>query len=527
MENQRVFSTESLRKYSLFFLLLLLLIFTVYAAFPTKDFYWDALIYSQFIEDSPDFGARLLHPNHLFYNALGYLAFHAARNLGFETRAIYVLQFVTIVFSAASALVFFKILKHSLRSAYLSFAFTALFAFCAAWWRFSIDADVYPISVFFLLASFYFLLPDKLPRPFLLAITHSFAMFFHELAVLFFPVVVCGLIFQSVSLERKKRMVVVVQYGLAAFLLTFGIYCLSFYLVAGTFDIKSFIAWTTSFAPDSEISWNALRSLNLTLRGHRQMFFDGSSRLFDRNAFTIILLIFFAAAALFFAFGFVKNLKEIKIWRRAVAERKIYREPLFLLCLVWITPYLLFLFFFIPANTFYRLFYFPALMLLIAAILAPFEAFRQKRRWRLAALIIALGLYNFLFYIYPNSRVRENTPLALALAANRVWSGETVVFHAANTAAFDSLDTNNRLVKYFNPPVVWKPLNFVTLEEFEREIRAITASGGAVWLDASALEKLAANPQAAGWLADNSQPAELNLPAHRMKYVRITPNAPK
>ncbi|HLL99957.1 MAG TPA: hypothetical protein VK400_02820, partial [Pyrinomonadaceae bacterium] len=175
MENQRVFSTESSRKYSLLFLALL--IFGVYAAFPTQDFYWDAIIYSQFIEDSPRFGAHLLHPNHLFYNALGYLAFQAARNLGFETRAIYVLQYVTIVFSAGSALVFFKILMHAFRGAYLSCAFTALFAFCAAWWRFSTDADVYPISVFFLLAGFYFLLPGKTPRPFLLAITHSFAMF--------------------------------------------------------------------------------------------------------------------------------------------------------------------------------------------------------------------------------------------------------------------------------------------------------------------------------------------------------------
>jgi hypothetical protein len=525
MNMARVFSKDNFRKYSLF--ILALLIFLIYTAFPTKDFYWDALIYSQFVEDSPDFGAHLLHPNHLFYNALGYLAFHAAQNLGLETRAIYVLQFVTIVFSLASALVFFKILERALNSRYLSFTLAALFAFCAAWWRFSIDADVYPISVFFLLASFYFLLPGNRPRPFLLALTHSAAMFFHELAVLFFPVAVFGLIFQTAAPERKNRIIVVLQYGFAAFLLTFGTYCLSFYAVADAFDLKSFAAWMTSFAPDSEISRSAWRSLSLTLRGHRQMFFDGSSRLFDRNVLTVILSILFGISALFFAFGFLKNLKEIKIWRQAIRERKIYRQPVFLLCLVWMIPYLLFLFFFIPGNTFYRLFYFPALILLIGTMLAPFESFRQKRRWRLAALVGALCLYNFLFYIYPNSRVRENTPLALALRANHVWSEKTVVFHAANAAAFDALDTNNRLVKYFNPAVVWKPLNFITLEEFQGEIQAIRAGGGAVWLDASAIDKLAANPQTARWLADNSRQTELNLEAHRMKYVQITLNSPK
>jgi hypothetical protein len=145
----------------------------------------------------------------------------------------------------------------------------------------------------------------------------------------------------------------------------------------------------------------------------------------------------------------------------------------------------------------------------------------------LASLAVALCLYNFLFYIYPNSKVRENTPLALAWRANQIWTGETVVFHVPNANAFDSLDTNNRLVRYFNPKVVWQPLNFITLEEFERGIQADTSGGATVWLDAAAAEKLSENPQAARWLADNSRPAELILPPYRMKYVQILPNAPK
>lgn len=525
MNNERVFSTESFGKYSLF--LFLLLVFLIYAAFPTKDFYWDAIIYSQFIEDSPNFGAHLLHPNHLFYNALGYLAFHAARNLGLAARTIYVLQLVTIVFSVLSALVFFKILRHSLRSVYLSCALAALFAFGAAWWRFSIDADVYPVSTFFLLASFYFLLPDKPARPFLVALAHSLAMLFHELAVLFFPVAVLALFFQTAALDARKRILIVLEYAFAAFLVTFGTYCLSFYLITGTLDFKALLAWMTSFASDSEISWNAWRSLSLSWRGFRQMFFDGSARLFDRNVLTVVLLIIFGAAALFFAFRFFGNFCEINIWRRALAERKIYRQPLFLLCAAWTIPYLIFLFFFIPQNTFYRLFYFPALIILLGVALAPFEARRQKRRWRLASLAALLALYNFLFYIYPNSRVRENTPLALAVEANKIWSEKTVVFHAPNAAAFDLMDTNNRLVKYFNPSVGWKPFNFVTLEEFEHEIQTAGSEGKTVWLDRTAIETIEANPPAAQWLDGNSRPAELNLPAHRMKYVRITPNAPK
>jgi hypothetical protein len=528
MDISRVFAAESSSKYSLF--ILLSLAAAVYLMFPTRDFYWDGIIYAQFIEDSPGFGAHLFHPNHLLYNFVGYLAYHAAQGLGLQTRALFVLQFVTIIFSLAGAFVFFRIVRLSFGGEYLSLALTALFAFAAAWWRFSTDADVYIISVFFLLVGFYLILPNQTARPFLAAFAHSFAMLFHELAVLFFPVVILGLLFQTASCGRRDQAETVLKYAAAAFLLTFGTYCLSFYLLTGGFDARSFFVWVTSFAPDAEVSRNAWQSLSLTLRGHRQMFLDGSSRLFDRSALSVFLLIPLVGATLILIIQVVRNRREISIWRRALAGQKIYRRPLFLLCAAWILPYLLFLFIFIPGNTFYRLFYFPAVIVLCGILFAPFENLNLARRGRLALLAIVLCLYNFLFYIYPNSRVRKNTPLALASEANRVWSEKTVVFHVP-TAAFDSLDTNNRLVRYFNPSVAWKPLNYITLEQFESEVRTINRAGGAVWLDASAFERLSADSETAAWLEQNAargnNETELNLPSHKMKYIRINANSPE
>jgi len=501
------------------------LLLSIYLVFPTREFYWDGIIYAQFIENTPDFGAHLFHPNHLFYNVIGYIAFNAAQSFGLQLRAIYVLQFVTTIFGVLCAIVFYRISKHIFRSRYLSAAMTALLAFSAAWWRFSTDADVYIISIFFLLVGFYLVLPNKEPRPYLAAIAHSFAMFFHELAALVFPAIVLGLIFQTVSLERRKRILIVAQYGFAAFLLVFGTYCLCFYLLTGTFYFKDFAGWVFSYAPEAGLSSNLWESLSLTVRGHQKLFLDGSSRLFERNAFNIILLTVFSGAAAWFLIALGRNFRELKIWLQSFREQRIYRHQVVLLCAAWIAPYLFFLFFFLPENIFYRLFYFPALIILIGTLLAPYENLNRKRRGRLALFVLLVGLYNFLFYIQPNSQIRENTSLAVALRANNLWSEKTVVFYVP-VSSFDSFDSKDRLVRYFNLPVAWKPFDSIKLKEFEAEARKIHGDGGNIWLSAAAVKKLSAMPGAAQWLTENSSAqTELDAPPLDMKYIRIVPKS--
>jgi len=64
---------------------------------------------------------------------------------------------------------------------------TLLFALSATWWKFSTDANAYIPSVFFLLLGFYLVLPDRKPRPLVLALTFFAAMCFHQLAVIALP----------------------------------------------------------------------------------------------------------------------------------------------------------------------------------------------------------------------------------------------------------------------------------------------------------------------------------------------------
>ena len=93
--------------------------------------------------------------------------------LGFTFRAIHVLQFASIVASVLSAYVLFTIARRYFRSLYLAWSLTFLFAFAATWWKFSVDADAYILSVLFLLICFALIMPGRKLRPFLLVVVFS------------------------------------------------------------------------------------------------------------------------------------------------------------------------------------------------------------------------------------------------------------------------------------------------------------------------------------------------------------------
>ncbi len=493
-------------------------VFLIYLLYPTKNFYWDGIYFSSIIEDARRLDSSLFHPNHLFYNVIGYLGYQAAHFFGWQIRAVDVLQIVGNIFGAASAVMFFYILKRILRSVYLSFTLTLLFAFSATWWKFATDADAYIPSVFFLLTSFYLVLPNQPPRPLLTALAHSSAMFLHELAVLFFPVVVLGIFFQTASMEWKKRIYSILQYALAAFALTFGIFCASFYLTAGVFDLKNFVSWLTSYSPDIGFSPNLWNNLLLSVRGNFRLFVDGRLNFYEFDWLNIVLAILFGAAFVALIIKSARNAGDFKKLWTTFRKATFYRHPITILCAVWVSVYSIFLFFFIPGNTFYRLFYLPALILLFGVLINSSRDFRTEiRRWRMALLVVVVALANFLFFIRPYSAVRTETPLSLTLEARGLWTNQTIIYYT-------SLNSDNRLVRYFNPATVWKVLAATTAEDLEKERQIADRNGENIWLETTAFDSLAATPDTARWLAENSDgqaQLELNTPAYRLKFVKI------
>jgi hypothetical protein len=365
----------------------------IYLAFPTHLYYWDGITFAQEIESATLLSPSLVHPNHLIYNFTGYLFYKLLRTLGADVSAHTALQILNSLLSALCGGVFFWILRNTLRSFYLSICLTALFAFSATWWKFSTDANAYIPSVLFLLFSFYLVLPGRKPRPLSTALLFFVAMAFHELAVLMFPVLALGIYLQDGPITLTRRALNVVYFAVIATVLIVAAYAWLFYLASGTFELAKVIRWAASYSSDADTNDGLWSDLEYSLRGHVRLFFGGR---FDElkgrvNLLVIVLALGLVGNVLFFIFEVLRSLRK-PIRLRLEAQQK----TVLLLSLLWTVVYVLFLFFWLPQNTFYRLFYLPALLLLLGLTLA--SAKTESRA--LAAFVIAVALANSLFVIY-------------------------------------------------------------------------------------------------------------------------------
>lgn len=479
----------------------------LYLLFPTKSYYWDGITFAQTIEDAPGPNGSLAHPNHLIYSYVGYFFYRLLRVLGAELRAVTALQILNSVFSAASAAVFFVILRDALRSMHLAICMTVLFAFSATWWKFSTDANAYVPSVFFLFVCFYLVLPDRKPRPLLLALVFVVAMCFHQLSVVAYPTFVLGVYLQDGSLTIRRRAVNAVAFSAAAFVLIVTVYAVAFYFASGSFEIVRFWLWTTS-ASAEETDFSFWTSLGFSLRGQVRLFFGGRFNALRglMNPGVVLLLVVFAVVVALLVAAVLWNLATHKCRRRR-ARLLPRQKTVLLLALVWAFSYLVFLFFWLPQNTFYRLFYLPSLVLMLGLALAALPQIAERRTYVVALFVAAVSLANFLFLIYPFSHAKKFPPLAFSLEMRREWPAGTVVYYGAT-------NSDASLVRYFNPQTNWLLLP-------DRP-----PPGARGWLETTAIDRLSVTAEGAQWLREQTQPdglRELNTSAHRIRFVQLKP----
>ena len=475
----------------------------VYLSFPTRVYYWDGIAFAQAIEDASGLSASLVHPNHLLYNLLGYLFYKLLRSFGADIRAVTALQILNSLLAALCARVLFSILLDTLRSLYFAFWLTLVFAFSATWWKFSTDANAYIPSVLFLLISFYLVLPGRKPRPLLTAFTFFLSMAFHQLAVFMLPVLALGVYLLDGPSTLKGRALNAVYFSLAATVLIATAYASFFYLATGAFDVAKLIRWTTSYSPDADTGFHLSSNLQYSLRGQVRLFFGGRLNLLRGlvNPLIAMLLLCLTGAIFLFILNLSRNLGAFKL------RLEMRRKTVLLLALLWTAVYIVFLFFWLPQNTFYRLFYLPALILVLGLALASVKEPRVETR-ALAAFAIAMALANFLFLIYPFSHTEKYPPLVFALQMNREWPAGTVIYYGAE-------NSDAGLIRYFNPATRWRLLRSSSIETIER-------AGGAVWLETTAIDQLRSTPEGARWLDAHARSSrELNDSAYRISFVQV------
>ncbi|HTH51225.1 MAG TPA: hypothetical protein VL501_04800 [Pyrinomonadaceae bacterium] len=482
----------------------------VYLSFLTKQYYWDGVTFALAIETSQDW-RTLLHPNHLLYEPLGSIFYRICQAVWPGIRAITALQILSAISGSASAAMMYTLLRRIVRDNYIAVCLAVLFAFTATWWRFATDADAYiPAIACLLLCSQ--LLTRERGAVVGAVVSFAAAMCLHQLSLIALPALVLIIWSRSASRERVHR---TTSFILLSGCLTIGLYGYAFYEVTGSTSPANFLRWITSFSPDADTAFEPIRSLTMTLRGNVRLFFGGRMSWLRGLVGPLAMgVIGVGAAALI---GLVvqsvraRGARAFPDGRGASSEADI--RTLLRAGLVWVGSYTLFLFFWLPQNTFYRLFYLPAIFFVLAAMLA-----RRSRTgyYRLALLTTALTTANFLFLIYPLSHVDRNPPLKLALELHDTWPEGTHVVIGRNNP-----DAN--LVHYFNQQAEWQSANTTDPSAL---ISSMTARGTPVWLETTAIDALSSDPMALNWLEEHTVPGsrhEIDNGDFRVRFRAVQP----
>lgn len=491
--------------------------FLSYILVLTKIYYWDGIFFAHTIEGAPRLNASLVHPSHLLDMVFQYVIYRAVLLTGLQPRALTVMQISNCIFAALAACVFFRICLASFKSLYVSLTATALFAFSATWWKFSTDANSYVLAVLLLLLCFYLALPQRKPGPFKLAMVHALAIFVHQLSVLFFPVAIAALLFQCRGLPRNDQIKCVAKYVLTVVSVTVAVYFAMFYLATGSVAVRKFATWITYFSPEHGFTFSVWNNLVHTLRSQWRVFLGGRAG-FVRDLWGPVILTILAMSLLVVLafFGIMlRRVSELKAAFTAAIQERAQFKPLTTLCSIWALVYIVFLFFFIPQNTFYRLFYLPALVILAGTALTAIEkSSNHVRRYRAALFAAAVFLSNLTLSQYPSSQVRANPPLQLALTLNQTWPAGTTVY-------FASSNSDNLLLRYFNPGSVWVE---ASPEVLARDASVLPPSGRSGWLETTLIDRFEATAEGKAWLDAHTLMApeyELVNRKHRIRFRQL------
>jgi hypothetical protein len=451
--------------------LVLVLPLILYLIFPTKNFYWDGVSFAIAIENPAN---SLLWPSHLLYAVFGAGLYKLSGAIGFHTRALFILQTANSVLAGACLILLYRIVRRAGGPRAWATIAALTLGFSATWWKFATDANAYIPAVALLLGAY--LLLDHPDRGWLAGLAHAAAMLFHELAILFLPIALLRL-----GKNRRARAV----YLLASLAPVGAAYWIAYRSLSTHASVAGFWSWTTSHSPDSSFSFRFWSNLTLSLRGTFRLFFGGKlieavNGTWARLA--LIALVYVTGAFLYFT------------WR---SRKSLRLAPPPLPLIAWVGVYVAFLFFWMPQNTFYRLFYLPPLIAMVALALSKTADFRRPAGF----FAVALFVWNFAFLIYPQSQAGYNVPLRFAMEQHNRWPpGTRIVFHY--------FDPDLWTISYFNPQGAWIGIDHADLTQLENDLAAARSKQQPLWLDSSAYDLIHLDQRGRDWLSLHERSGE-------------------
>jgi hypothetical protein len=448
----------------------LLLPLALYLAFPTRNFYWDGVGFAIAIEKNYSFAA-LAHPNHLIYAIWGAWLYDASDWIGLPIRALYLMQAANCLLAGLGVVLLYRCLRIKGWSSEHGLIAALIFGFSATWWKFATDADAYIPAVVLLLCAYLLLQGER--WWWIAALTHAGAMLFHEIAILFLPI--------ALLILWKRRAWVLIYTGLALG----PVMAAYIWVYRATRPSTGIFRWVTSHSSDSSFSFNPLRDLVYTLRGTLRLFFGGRLPDVVRDPLSAVAGVLLASALIAFVFY---------AWR----ARPLRWTPPPTAVVCWVAVYVAFLFFWMPQNTFYRLFYLPPLILMLATMLKD-SALDHRLGFSFAAVLL---LWNFVFLTYPESRVEFNAPLRFAEAQHDAWpAGSAIVFHIFHPDLWT--------ISYFNQQAAWMGLERADVGDMEKDLAYAKSQGKPLWVEQTAYDLLDGTPDGRIWLMEHERPDEL------------------
>jgi hypothetical protein len=428
-------------------IVLLALIFGIYAAFATHSYYWDGVSFALAIENvyktTAPFGA-LFHPNHLVYNLFGYWIFSGLQTLGVMTRALWVLQGINIVISVWCGYVVFRIAEYSFRSIAVAYYCWFLFAFGALWWEFSTNADAYIIATFCLVLGFFCIVTRGVRYLPIVCVVHVLAMIVHELSLFFLVPVILSLWLEP-GITMRRRVFFSAAYCASAALLVASAYYFCFSLAPHA--ANSLLSWAGSHADDAHFTYSLKSGIVVNALSYIKLFLGGkfSSVYAYLSMPTLISLVAVAVGVAYSVVLFRRNKKTH--YSDTVSNSEPSRRC-FVLSISWVLPYVIFLSIWLPQNGFYKLMIWPPLVLLLGRCLS----LRPRIISGAAALLVAMVGWNFAAYVYPRSHDSATPVVAFAKMMNAQLPRGTVIYYT-------SFVPDDWYLQYFTPRTEWRHLN--------------------------------------------------------------------
>ncbi|MBI5574617.1 MAG: DUF2723 domain-containing protein [Elusimicrobia bacterium] len=422
-------------------------ILIVYLLVPCRFFYFDGLMYASIVEaKEPGWATRLGWANHLSFNYYGHIFWRLLKYIGIEKDGYSALQIMNSFFGAVTVGIFFLFLKKLIEKKWLSGVFSLLLAFSYAFWYRSVDAQVYPSSVFWLTVSFiltwsYVRQKSKMKLA-ILSVTSGLAVLAHQGNIFFLPTVIAGIV-----LAGRKNIKNLFLFGIIA-----GFVVAVPYLYVLTYQEKTLIDRNTgSFAINETTVKNSFNWIRGNIGSYSpekytNPYWQPQIKHIITDFKTMIWGMWFAKGS-YYSYGYPSD--SGKIWMLVSKiifilfgfflffKEKIYTKykTLFYLALTWWLSYIIFVSWFNPGNPDYWYQHWVSVLAVYCCAVYEFlkdENTSQLMRKSLIGLffcsIAIIPVVNFFDSIYPISIAENNENYIKALFVKKyVKKGGVVI----------------------------------------------------------------------------------------------------